>query len=195
MSPSDLPKLWTTSLNISKFWFSKLFFSVENWFNLSKKKHSVKNFGLGDQLLLKVFLFWKKQFAIIDLQKPPTSNNIYSRQSEIHPESIPTAPCMQCRCVEVGCCSSAWQTCVLQVKMSAWSKFTQLWIISGIFFFSCVMFLFLFFSINRRPVVGWHSAPEVVCRYMSFATIELFSLQLWRLLPASHALCDKRNRL
>ena len=24
-------KLWTTSSNISKFWFSKLFFSVENW--------------------------------------------------------------------------------------------------------------------------------------------------------------------
>ena len=35
MSPLDLPKLWTTSSNISKFWFSKSFFSVENWANLS----------------------------------------------------------------------------------------------------------------------------------------------------------------
>ena len=31
-----LPKLWTTSSNISKFWFSKSIFS-ENWLTLSKK--------------------------------------------------------------------------------------------------------------------------------------------------------------
>ena len=30
-----LPKLWTTSMNISKF--SKLLFSVQNWLNLSEK--------------------------------------------------------------------------------------------------------------------------------------------------------------
>ena len=37
MSPSDLPKLWTASLNISKFWFSKSYFSVENWSNFDLK--------------------------------------------------------------------------------------------------------------------------------------------------------------
>ena len=31
VSPSDLPKLWATFSNISKFWFSKKYFSVENW--------------------------------------------------------------------------------------------------------------------------------------------------------------------
>ena len=38
MSLSGLPKLWATSSNISKFWFSKLFFIVENWSNPFKKK-------------------------------------------------------------------------------------------------------------------------------------------------------------
>ena len=35
---SDLPKLWTTSTNISKFVLSKSFFCVINWLNLSEKK-------------------------------------------------------------------------------------------------------------------------------------------------------------
>ena len=48
-----LPKLWTTSSNISKFWFSKSIFSVENWSTLSKKiKKYLNNVGLLDQLLL-----------------------------------------------------------------------------------------------------------------------------------------------
>ena len=32
---NDLPKLWTTLSNISKFWVSKSFFSIKNWSNLS----------------------------------------------------------------------------------------------------------------------------------------------------------------
>ena len=38
MSPSEIPKLWTTSSKISKFWFPKSFYSVVNWSNLSKTK-------------------------------------------------------------------------------------------------------------------------------------------------------------
>ena len=59
MSLSDLPKLWITSSNISKFWFSKSFFSVENWSKLSNKFFSVKNIGIGEQLLLKVFFYFE----------------------------------------------------------------------------------------------------------------------------------------
>ena len=46
------PKLWTTASNMSKFWFSKSFFSVKNWSNLSNF-FSLKNIGLGNQLLTK----------------------------------------------------------------------------------------------------------------------------------------------
>ena len=53
MSYSDLPKSWTTSLNISKFVLSKHFFCVKIWSNLSGKKNPMKNIWLGDQLLLK----------------------------------------------------------------------------------------------------------------------------------------------
>ena len=35
---SDLPKLWTTFSNISKFWCAKSFINVDNWSNLFKKK-------------------------------------------------------------------------------------------------------------------------------------------------------------
>ena len=38
MSSSDLPKLWTTSWNISKFVLSKSFLCVKNWSNISQKK-------------------------------------------------------------------------------------------------------------------------------------------------------------
>ena len=46
-----LPKLLTSSLNISKFIVS--FFCVKKWSNLSPKKISMKNIWLGDKLLLK----------------------------------------------------------------------------------------------------------------------------------------------
>ena len=56
MSSSDLPKLWTTFSNISKFVHSKSFFCVKNWLNLSKKTNFMKNIWLGDQLLVKKIL-------------------------------------------------------------------------------------------------------------------------------------------
>ena len=56
MSFSDLPKLWTISSNISKFVLSKSFFCVENKLNISeKKKKSVKNIWLGDEVILMKF--------------------------------------------------------------------------------------------------------------------------------------------
>ena len=65
MSLSDLPKLWTTSSNISKFWFSKCWKLVKSF----QKKLSLKNIGLGDQLLLKkyseIFYFLSMYFTFL----------------------------------------------------------------------------------------------------------------------------------
>ena len=76
----DLPKLWTTFSNISKFVLSKSFFCVKNWSNLSQKKLYVEFLTrrptfikkcfwkeyfpnlLETTLLHQIFIFWVKDF-------------------------------------------------------------------------------------------------------------------------------------
>ena len=50
---SGLPELLTNSSKIAKFLFSKLFFSIENQWNLLKK-NSVNNIRLGDQFEISI---------------------------------------------------------------------------------------------------------------------------------------------
>ena len=64
MSSSDLPKLWATSSNISKFVLSKSLFCVKNWSKLSEKRF-YDEYLQGDQILLIIIIFLILIFKIL----------------------------------------------------------------------------------------------------------------------------------
>ena len=47
--------IWYRMSNIAQFWFSKSFFYVKNWPNLSEFFFSLKNIKMGEQLLLMTY--------------------------------------------------------------------------------------------------------------------------------------------